>query len=425
MLIQFRVENHRSIRDEHALSLTAASLGGTSDDSRLIRSPAVSEPLLPAVAIYGANASGKTSILHALAFMRDAVIHSYRHWEPEEGVPVEPFALSSRRHDPSLYEIDIIADGIRLRYGFVCSSERIEEEWLFAWPHGHKQSWFEREGDTYHFGRNLTGDNDAIAKLTRPNSLFLAAAAQNNHAQLLSLFRWFRTTQVDLRRNRLFPAPWMFFTESRQLSLFGEEMGAPERGSILELLRAADTGITDLKVEELDREGVASGRVARRRARLFLRHKSDAVGEEGTWLPVEAESSGTIALLELAPRLIRAFSNGGLVCIDEFEASLHPVLALALLRLFQDPARNQGGAQLVFTTHDTNLIGTTLGEPTLRRDQIWFTEKNESGATQLYPLTDFHPRKQENLERGYLQGRYGAIPFLGEIPDTFKPTGSS
>lgn len=418
MLIQFRVENHRSLRDEHALSLAAAALG--SEDGRLLHPPALGEPLLPAVAIYGANASGKTNVLHALGFMRDAVVHSYRHWDPDGGVPVEPFALSSRRGDPSMYSVDVIAEGRRLQYGFVCSADRIEEEWVFAWPNGHKQTWFEREGDAYKFGRLLSGDNEAIRKLTRPNSLFLAAAAQNNHAQLMPLFRWFRSTQVDFRRTRSFalPSSWAVSNELRQLPLFADEPSAAgEREAMLELLRSADTGIIDVRVEELERESSIAGRPPRRRTQVLFRHKSEDASDEGTWLPLEVESAGTIALIELAPRFTRALATGGLICVDEIEASLHPMLALSLLRLFQDSRRNRGGAQLVFTTHDTNLLGNTLGEPPLRRDQIWFTEKDDTGATKLYPLTDFHPRKQENLERGYLQGRYGAIPFLGELPE--------
>lgn len=430
MLIQFSVQNHRSLRDEHSLSLTAANLGN--DDERLIRTTALTERLLPAVALYGANASGKTNVLHALAFMRNAVLHSYRHWEPEGGVPVEPFALSSLRTAPSEYEVDVIVDGTRLRYGFVCTSERIEEEWLFAWPNGHKQSWFEREGEEYHFGRHFPGDNEAIKKLTRPNSLFLAAAAQNNHARLLTLFRWFRTTQIDLRRPRPMGLSnaWMVWGGDSlagarpQLSLFGEEPTGTGRESILELLRWADTGITDVRVEESERESVVPGRPLRQRPRILFRHKTAEDNDGGTWLPLEVESSGTVILIELAPRLTRVLTTGGVFCIDELEASLHPMLALALLGLFQDPVRNKGGAQLIFTTHDTNLLGNTLGEAPLRRDQIWFTEKDEAGATKLYPLTDFHPRKNENLERGYLQGRYGAIPFLGEFPGNPGKNGS-
>ena len=413
MLLQFRVENHRSLRDEAALSLAAAPALGS--DDRLLRSQAIPEPVLPAVAIYGANASGKTNVLHALGFMQETVLDSHRTWDPDGGCPVEPFAFSARKDETSLYEVDLLLNEGRFRYGFVCGRERVEEEWLHAWPDGRKQTWFEREGEKLEFGRNFSGPNEAIRKLTRPNSLFLSAAAQNNHPHLMPIFRWFRMTQVDLTRRRSGHQIPLFWAElnSRQLSLFqGTEQD--ERAAVLELLRTSDTGIEDVRFEESERSTM--GRFRGRPGRILLKHKSSSGDDAAAWLPLEAESSGTIALMELAPRLTRAFALGSLLCVDEVEASLHPMLALSLLRLFHDRRRNPLGAQLVFTTHDTNLLGTTLGEPALRRDQVWFTEKDQEGSTHLYPLTDFHPRKQENLERGYLQGRYGAVPFLGELP---------
>ena len=256
----------------------------------------------------------------------------------------------------------------------------------------------------------------------RPQGKVLSVAAQNNRAALLPLFRWFRLLQVEHRQPRargLGAQSATFISErfSNQLALFAEEeeRTSAAREAILELLRAADTGIVDLKVEELDPGRSLGSRIQHPRLRLQFCHKSEEPEHGRTWLPLEVESAGTVALVELAPQLLRALRNGGLVCIDEMEASLHPMLGLALLRLFQNPRQNVKGAQLLFTTHDTNLLGNALGEAPLRRDQIWFTEKDASGAAHLYPLTDFHPRKQENLERGYLQGRYGAIPYLGEL----------
>ena len=133
-------------------------------------------------------------------------------------------------------------------------------------------------------------------------------------------------------------------------------------------------------------------------------------------MPVEEESNGTLTLFKLAPSVLDALWTGGVLVVDELEASLHPLLGLHIVRQFNDPKLNPKNAQLLFTTHDTNLLGTTLGDPPLRRDQIWLTEKDHDGASRIYPLTDYKPRKAENLERGYLQGRYGAIPFLGELP---------
>jgi hypothetical protein len=418
MLIQFRVENHRSLRDEQVLSLVAANLGGA-EDPRLLRPPELGEALLPAVALYGANASGKSNVLNALAFMRGTVLRSHRYWEPAEGAPQEPFALSSKaQKQPSLYEVDFLMGGVRFRYGFVLSAIRIEEEWLHAWPHGRKQVWFEREGDRFSFGKHLHGENETIRGLTRANSLFLSAAAQNNHAALLPLFVWFWEAQIELRRGPLFglePQQVAALGElfSEQLSLFGNNpmVRQREREAIVHLLRSADLGILDMKAERSHRSlsrGSGASTVG-----IYLRHQAEGMRE--VWLPLERESAGTVTLLGLATRLVRLLRRGGLFCIDELEASLHPALGLELLRLFQDPRHNPKGAQLLFTTHDTNLLGNVLGEPPLRRDQIWFTEKDKSGATHLYPLTDFKPRKKENLERGYLQGRYGAIPFLGQL----------
>jgi len=414
MLIQFRVENHRSLRDEQVLSLVAANLGG-SEEPRLLRPPGLGESLLPAVALYGANASGKSNVLNALAFMREAVLRSHRYWEPEAGTPQEPFALSSKaQKQPSLYEVDFLVEGVRFRYGFVLSAARIEEEWLHAWPHGRKQVWFEREGDHFDFGKHLHGENETIRGLTRANSLFLSAAAQNNHAALLPLFGWFGAVQLELSRSPLLgfkPVHTVLLGNlfSGQLSLFEEDNTARqhERESIVQLLRSADLGILDMRVVRSSRS------VFDKDAEIHLRHRAEA-GHE-IWFPLERESAGTVTLLGIATRLVRLLRRGGLFCIDELEASLHPALGLELLRLFQDPRHNPKGAQLLFTTHDTNLLGNVLGEPPLRRDQIWFTEKDQAGATHLYPLTDFHPRKEENLERGYLQGRYGAIPFLGQL----------
>ena len=421
MLVQFRIENHRSIRDEQTLSLVAA---GDRADARLILADRLGESLLPAVALYGANASGKTNVLHALAFMCSAVLDSHRRWEPGTDTPREGFALSDRGVEASLFEVDIVLDTVRYRYGFVLGSGGVHEEWSTAWPNGRKQTWFEREGETIKFGKNFSGENETIQRITRANSLFLSAAAQNNHTQALRVYQWFADAGFEFRRT---PVPDLsgrraaeiesLFSDSRQKELFGDDdTRRSHRESIVRLLKAADLGIQDIKLRANThgnyrmRPGEGTGRG---RFELAFLHQSSDGG--GVWLPLEAESSGTVTLLNMAVRIVDILARGALLCVDELEASLHPMLALELLRLFQDRAHNPSGAQLVFTTHDSNLLGNVLGDPPLRRDQIWFTEKDADGATHLYPLTDFHPRKEENLERGYLQGRYGAIPCLGEL----------
>lgn len=445
MLVQFRVENHRSLRDEQTLSMVAS---GDDADPRLIHPEGLGEALLPVVALYGANASGKTNVLQALAFMREAVLQSHRAWEPVRGVPREPFLLSAKAGEPSLFEVDLVVAGIRYRYGFVLGEAGVEEEWLTAWPKARKQTWFEREGDRFKFGKQLRGENETIQRVTRSNSLFLSAATQNNHLQLAPIFRWFSSLRFEFGRpHGSGLGAWQaaelegLFAESRetQPSLFemDDRERERQRGSVLRLLQAADLGIQDIKVrgpaeanEPEQAQFEASGTIrlsraalARRRGRgdlVFLHRSADG---QGAWLPLAAESAGTVTLLGMAMLVVDVLGRGAVLGIDELEASLHPMLALELLRLFHDPAHNPRGAQLIFTTHDTNLLGNVVGERPLRRDQVWFTEKDEAGATHLYPLTDFQPRKEENLERGYLQGRYGAIPCLGELLPVVREEG--
>jgi uncharacterized protein len=300
---------------------------------------------------------------------------------------------------------------------------RFVEEWLYAWPQGRKQVWFEREGDAFKFGEHLHGENRVVEQVTRQNALFLSTAAQHRHEQLTPLYGWFlvlRTVNVSGRRRVMEESPEVWLSRlmnsastSKQASLFPEEPPSnTQLDAFRELLRAADVGIVDVKVME-EEEDQPSGRDRlHKRPRILLQHQP---GNKDAWLPLQEESNGTLKLFKVAPSVLNALWTGGVLVVDELESSLHPLLGMHLVRQFNDPTRNPRNAQLLFTTHDTNLLGTTLGEPLLRRDQIWFTEKDDAGASHIYPLTDYKPRKAENLERGYLQGRYGAIPFLGEL----------
>jgi hypothetical protein len=413
MLVELRVANHRSIREEVALTFSVGR-GGTADDPRPRVVDGWGEALLPVAALYGANASGKSNLLSALAFVVEAVERSHRAWPVGGGVPRDPFAWGDPGA-PSVFELTFLTEGVRYVYGFAADGQVFLEEWLHAWPHGHKQTWLSREGDRFSFGDKLKGENRIIAGLTRPNALFLSAAAQMGHGQLGPVFRWITGIAVDGVSSRHGAPP---STRLRHLErwgpsrpLFVAEPTAEEadraafRAVLLGLLVAADIGIVDLRVVD-DPAGPS-------RARVELCHQAGAGG--AAWLPLEEESRGTQALFHLAGPMIEIVQRGGVLVVDELERSLHPTLALALVRLFNDPALNPRHAQLLFSTHDTRLIGATMGEPALRRDQVWLTEKDLQGATQLIPLTEYHPRKMENLERGYLQGRYGAVPVLGAL----------
>lgn len=404
MLIELRTENHRSLRTEQVLSMEAGRVGDPEDAiPRSVEGHAAR--LLPAAAIYGANGSGKSNLLSAVGFMQDAVVWSHRTWPPEGGVPRESFAWGGRGAEPSLFEVTILVEGVRHQYGFVVNDNRVLEEWLYAWPRGRKQTWFERDGNTFQFGEHLVGENKLLKSTTRDNALFLSVAAQNRHEQLLPVYRWFSAVRVFNARNAR--TPWAASPSERRgiRGLLDAErhLSLPLfESSILQisgLLQAADVGIVDIRVNDVD-------------GNILVRHQSTAAD---AWLPLEQESQGTLTLIRLGPALLEVLKKGGLLVVDELEASLHPLLAMKIVRFFNEPRTNPLNAQILFATHDTHLLGTSTGEPPLRRDQIWLTEKDSEGATCLYPLTDYKPRMAENLERGYLQGRYGAIPFLGDL----------
>jgi hypothetical protein len=408
MLVDFRVENHRSLRDEQGFTLEASNVDG---DVLRIRD-AAGLHILPVLAVYGANASGKSNVLAALHFMRDAVVLSHRFWSPTSGVPRQPFAWGAVRETPSLFQATLLIDNVRHEYGFVLDDQQVLEEWLHAWPNGRKQIWFEREDGVFKFGEHLHGENRTVQDVTRPNGLFLSAAAQNNHKQLDPVFRWFNNLRSEGVRSydpSLFsegPANWL--SEGPQASLFDEPHGT-RMTRFREMLQTADIGIVDIRMSSPER---TSSQRQFRGPKIQLRHQNSA---PDAWLPLREESHGTRQIFELGPLVIHALEQGGLLLVDELESALHPLLAAKFVRAFNDPIENPKNAQLIFTTHDTNLLGTLTGEPPLRRDQVWLTEKDDEGGTRLFPMTDYKPRKSENLERGYLQGRYGAIPFLGAL----------
>ena len=421
MLLRFRFSNVRSFKDEQELSLVA---GPGKDLPEIVRHPpGMREGVLPLAALYGANASGKTNVLRALAFMTTAVSASYRTWKPDGPIPRDPFlADEPSRGQGSEFVVDFLLGGIRHQYGFRLDSEAVLEEWLHVYPKLKKQTWFHRKPSSpISFSSKMSGENKTIESLTRKNSLFLSAAAQNNHRALLPVYKWFEHSVFVVMGVK---AVFQGITQSL--------CGAPEtRERISRFLAGADLGIVDLQIQEekikdefkpvFDAMFALVKHETKREAEppLFPPETVSQIqlvhrfGDRLSTFQREQESDGTLAYLSMLGPVVNAVTKGSLLCIDELDASLHPLLAVQLMRLFNSPSSNPRGAQLIFTTHDTNLLGTGL----LRRDQIWFTEKNSDGASHLYPLSDFKPRKEENLESGYLQGRYGAIPFIN--PDAF------
>ena len=415
MLLRFGVSNHLSIRDAQELSFTASALKDRRD-GLIDCAAAPNGSIVPAAVIYGANASGKTNLLGALATMRAMVLRSHAQGEPGGGVPRRRFALDGASSTvPSRFDVDFVVEGVRYHYGFEASDEAYEAEWLYAFPKSHRRTLFERKGEEYHFGRGLGGPNKTIAGLTRPNSLFVSAAAQNGHEQISEVFAYFRTIlavrDIDVSKvsviNRMAEEG-----PGRRVIEFLERVGTGVIG-----YRRKETEVTE-KVTAFRRElSTAIKRFAElppelessledwRDFAFELAHRDQDGGS--VYLDLASESAGTRRLLVVLGLAFRAIDEGVPLYIDELDASLHTQACEAVLKLFCSSETNPKGAQLIATTHDTNL----LGSPALRRDQLWFTEKDAGGATRLYPLTDIRMRKGDNFEKGYLQGRYGAVPF--------------
>lgn len=423
MLLRFSAANHLSIRDAQEISLVASSLKDREDG--LIACDAVpGKRVLPAAVIYGANASGKTNVIDALRFMRRAVVSSHSRGEPGQPIPRSPFRLDPAcASQPSVFELDFIVAGERYHYGFEALGDAFQSEWLYAFPSNRRQMLFKRKaGEPIVFGRNLKGRNRVIEDLTRPNSLFLSAAAQNNHEQLspiASFLSEIRTAfDIDV------PGPDLSQT------LSDDDMGP----RVIDFLKKIGTGIINYRrtEKEIPEEVKNINRaIASAIADVTKKPFSWDADDEATvsflelahrdrdgnpvYFDVGEESAGTQRLLGILGRVYRALDKGTLIVIDELDASLHTQASEAVLALVLSAALNPKGAQLITTTHDTNLLRSKF----LRRDQIWFTEKDEGGATHLYPLSDFSTRQGDNIEKGYLQGRFGAIPFAGSVADLF------
>ncbi|MFI6228001.1 ATP/GTP-binding protein [Micromonospora echinospora] len=422
MLLSFRFANHRSFRDEQQLNLTPAYHGAGE-----------SEPAVRVVGIFGANASGKSNCLHALSFMRRLVIFSDREVEPGLGIAREPFRLTLESLEaPSHYVVDLSLDGIRHTYGFALDDNGVVEEWLYHYPRKRRRRVFERSGDSYTWGED-SGQRallERIAEVTATTALFLSTVTRFGHGvpddtegePLLGVYRWFQG--IYGRDN-----PGLRPTVARGLAWPDSEAS---RHTVVELLRAADVGIVDvvmmpatapdepsllLRPSDLsavnDRTfltGSLRHGERRQRQRLMFVHQGSPAE---VLFELAEESTGTQQLLGLAVKAAEVLSSGGTMCVDEIDASLHPLLTAKLVGLFQSAASNPRHSQLIFTSHDAALLGTIDTEEILRRDEIWFTEKDADGRSTLYPLTDFKPRKEgENRQRRYLNGNYGAVPDL-------------
>lgn len=396
MLLRFRTANVRSLRDEQELSYIVPE-DETSDATRLLElAGGRSISVLPLVGIFGANASGKSNVLVAMTDMRTAVLNSYARWASYDGIPRRPFALGIKEEgEPSFFETDLVIDGVRWTYGFELGSARVEAEWLHAYPRGHRQVWLDRDAsrdEVYDWPGSRVKDRAQLVRRTRPNALLLSTAGTDNHPQLSPLFHWFR-------RNLWLINPEVEREERERFTI--DQLSGRRADRIRELLRVADLGITGAQAV---REGEGQPTVR-------LTHRT-ADGEAA--LDWRQESLGTRSWFALLGPMLLALDEGAVLLVDELDASLHPRFAAEVVRLFHDPQANPEGAQLVFTSHDPSVLATPSGERLLDPEQVWLTEKDRDGATEIYPLTAAEPGEAEDLMRSYLAGAFGGVPSLLE-----------
>ncbi len=416
MLVEFRIKNFCSLRDEQVLSLVATKDKTLQDSNTQATGISAAPTVLRSVVIYGANASGKSNLIKALQYMRGVVTESATAIAPSQIFGVQPFRLDSdSANQSSEFEVTFLLDGVRYQYGFAMTAQRIVGEHLLVYKAFKPQKWFTRRfdidtgKDIYEFGSGLKGPKNLWEGATRPNALFLSMAVQLNSIDLRPVFEWFSNQLV-------------IFNEQSQLSPQASIQmlkHAQGRKDICNFLTNADLSLSDIEVETRTVPGQSVHLdllVGKTEVRVenIEEHKVrfHHVTKHGTAVfDLLEESNGTRNLLFLAGPVLNILRKGLTLIIDELDTSLHTLLVRELVRLFHLSDINTKGAQLVFTTHDTSL----LDAPDLfRRDQVWFVEKNQDQASSLINLTEFSPRKNEALERGYLIGRYGGIPFIND-----------
>ena len=404
MLLRFEVANHRSIDDPVELSMIAVD-----EDRPAARSfDLLNEKVLTVAGIYGPNASGKSNVLQALSWLSMLVGTSLRSWN--DALPRQPFKFGGGSAKPTVFEVDMTVGGVRYAYRVELDGRQVITESLHSFPERRPRSLFEREGPDIQFRRGLGGLSGTRELLT-PTTLALSAAMRFDVPEVRSFGEALSgigtqgafTSRSFVERSLI----KRIMLTGRTEDLFGELTTSPEsperaddRPLALALLRFVDLGIDDVEiVTDAGKRGGMSVRLV---------HK---VVDQRISFDMNDESDGTRTWFELIGPTLYALQTGQTTLFDEIDASLHPRLSARLIELFQDPETNPLGAQLIFTSHDTSLLNH------LNRDEVWLTEKGADGATALTALAEYggdKVRRSVNLERAYLQGRFGAVPELDQ-----------
>lgn len=414
MLIQFSVKNFTSFKDKQVFSMEA----GTGDENieNIINAD---ERILKSTALYGANASGKTNLIKAFSAAIMMIRLSNNRQPGEKLMQMEPFAFDDKtKNEPCEFEFIFNTDNNKYVYGFKADKDKIHEEYLYQYFSAKATRIFERTNcNEYEFLQTDKSKLDAIRKQNLENKLFLATATTWNYDKTRAPYLWFAQL-IDTYSGGMLLNDFV-------LESYNKDESMELKKFTLKLLEEADIIIKDFNVDVVEHEldnnmalFIKSLNIPaqfapqkQRDVNIIMTHEviDENNNKKEYSINYNNESSGTQILFSMAPILKQVFENGKIIIIDELERSLHPSLVEMIIKFFHNPEINKGNAQLIFNTHDTNLLSLDL----FRRDQIWFAEKDpKKGATELYPLDDFSVRKTENIQKGYLNGRYGAIPFV-------------
>jgi uncharacterized protein len=429
MLIQFSIRNFKTFKEKTVLNMVASNYDkSTREKENVFKQDDFNLRLLKSAVIFGANASGKTKFIEGFMFMKQFVIRSSKDSQKGEPIEVEPFKLQTdSEKDSSEFEVIFLYKKEMFRYGFEVTNEKIVSEWLYHRPKTKEVELFYRDKQKFEIHNRNFSKGAMLAKegLIRENALMISVAGQFNDKLAGKVIEWFKGFKTI---SGLDESGYKGFTMGRTKDL-------KHRTKILELLKVADLGIQDISLEVLDVTKLpkdmpqalkdmiskkAKDEEAEFISDVLTTHKKfdsnkKQVGDIKFSMD-EEESSGTRKFFYLTGPVLDSLENGYVLVVDELDSKLHPNLVCKLVSLFNSAEHNPNNAQLIFNTHDTNLLGSGL----FRRDQIWFAEKDRIGVSKLFSLADFTVRKNENFEENYIRGKYGAIPFLNQFENLFN-----
>jgi uncharacterized protein len=422
MLIGFSVGNYKSFKETVTLSMVASSITEEEQELDINNVFEVNHKLklLKTAAIYGANASGKSNLIAAINFMKWFVLNSSKETQVSDAIDIEAFRLSTETEkEPSFFEIVFLLEGKTFRYGFEVNAREVVSEWLFQADDSEEKMLFERD-----FDKCILGDfpeGQGISDKTRSNALFLSVVAQFNGQISGKILLWFSKTLqlISGLQDRQY--------RKETLESFENDR---HRHDIIEFIKKLDLGIADIQIKNqppfmtsnnkaLYATSYGGSLYLNSESKLTVKTIHPKYDADGKQTAIELfdlekhESEGTNKLFALAGILLDTLRIGKILLIDELDARLHPLITRELIYLFNSNETNPHNAQLIFTTHDTNL----LSSKTFRRDQIWFTEKDKQGATDLYSLVEYKVGKNASFEDDYIIGKYGAIPFIGNFKE--------